>query len=786
MGTAWPSLPCLWGWLPLLTAAALCSWGTQGKVYYSCGAQFKSIERGLILSPGFPNNYSSGIHCIWQFFIPAGTYLMLEIFDFDVFESLSEDPNAWDDFLTLPQSTKKEFPHNGANTDFPSIFPTKSPTLQNFHSTDLYHLHGGRPKTASEKQESTKQFQQIKEPRELVITQPSQPPFMAATNVTLLRRMNSGIREESKDPKDQMLVAHLTASGRKKDSEGSQQHAEDTAFGQDEDISTMTLSTDMSSNPVASMEICPHDVLYVSDLFAFSSRFCGTNSPQNKNMTFGSSLKMVEVIVELITTTDRGRGFAMLFEYKNDTELVAMSDSNEGKENVMMLVIITGILFFALVLLSSLCIACRQKLCPKRSSLDVHCERENGIQNAAADINELRLVMPNQENENNNHSMGGNGTVTSCNGSVECLPPQTDPDVPSSVSALTTESGSEEVFIVSASPGAGGLNFTSCQIQEKILRRSFTSPGSVSNWMIADEREPSLIASERTAVATETHCPGQHTWSTRAFHDLLAPFPQLQRKWCSWTTNNPFTKLVNNGGFSTSMKNQTPPIRKVISTADVDGNSELASSDSSTSPAFYPLTHSVKKACKLSSSCILKRPYFGNPYRGFLTRSPSCNRPRLSDPSRCADVRSPASRPSQGAKVTPEGAPQLQGNASNRSKSKELSPEMNPKLVFVISEEGEDQQPLVLAEHINPFVDSHAETNVVICNLQMAMTGEQAVDLPFQEVLPEITNIRTDHGLWGEHPNSSRCPKGLWHLQRSKPCACFRDWPYRNQHSSET
>ncbi|XP_016852263.1 uncharacterized protein LOC103280347 isoform X2 [Anolis carolinensis] len=335
---------------------------------------------------------------------------MLEIFDFDVFENLSEDPNAWDDFLTLPQSTKEEFPHNGANTDSSSIFPTKSPTLQNFHSTDFYHLHGGRPKTASEKHESTKQFQQIKEPRELVITQPSQPPFMEATNVTLLRRMNSGIREETKDPKDKMLVAHLTASGRKEDSQGAQQHAEDTPFEQDEGISTMALSTETSSIPVASMEICPHDVLYVSDLFAFSSRFCGTNSPRNKNMTFGSSLKMVEVIVELITTTDRGRGFAMLFEYKNDTELVAVSDSNEGKENVMMLVIITGILFFALVLLSSLCIACRQKLCPKRSSLDVHCERENGIQNAAADINELRLVMPNQENENNNHSMGGNGT----------------------------------------------------------------------------------------------------------------------------------------------------------------------------------------------------------------------------------------------------------------------------------------------------------------------------------------------------------------------------------------
>ena len=43
--------------------------------------------QGLILSPGFPYNYSSGTHCVWQFFVPVGHQLILEIFDFDVFES---------------------------------------------------------------------------------------------------------------------------------------------------------------------------------------------------------------------------------------------------------------------------------------------------------------------------------------------------------------------------------------------------------------------------------------------------------------------------------------------------------------------------------------------------------------------------------------------------------------------------------------------------------------------------------------------------------------------------
>ncbi|XP_042298011.1 uncharacterized protein LOC121916709 isoform X2 [Sceloporus undulatus] len=734
-------------------------------VYYSCGAQFKSLERGLILSPGFPNNYSSGIHCIWQFFIPARTYLMLEIFDFDVFESMSENPSAWNDFLTLPKNTKEEFFPNEGNTDFPTILSTKSSTLQNFHSTDFYNLHGGLPETASEKQES-KQFQQIQEPRELAITQPSESPFMEAINVTLLRHMASGVQEENKDPMDKILFAHLTASGTKEDSEGSKQHSGNMAFEDNEGISTMVLSTETSSIPVTSMEVCPHDVLYVSDLFAFSSRFCGTNSPLNKNMTFGSSLKMVEVIVELITTTDRGRGFAMLFEYKNDTELFTMNDSKDGKENIMMLVIITGILFFALVLFSSLCIACRQKLCPKRSSLDVHCDRENGIQNAAADINELRLVMPNQENENNNHSVGGNGIVTSCNGSVECIPPQTDPDLPSSISALTTESGSDEVFIISASPGAGGLSFTSYQIQDKKLKRSITSPGSVSNWIIADETEPGLNVTERRVVQTESHRPAQQTWSTYAFHDLLAPLPQLQKKWCSWTTNNPFTKLVNSGGFSTSMKNQTTVTQKVTSSAEIDGNSQQAYLDSSASTASYPLTHSIQKGCKLSSRCTLKRSRFGNPYFGFLTSSPSCSNLRLPDHSMHAGDTSLVNSSSQGAKITPEDPIQLKSNATSGSKSKELPLEMDkPKPVFVISEEGDDQQPLVLAEHINQCVDSLTEPNVVIHNLQMAMVSEQAVDFTLQaESFAESTSIRT------KYPSSFK--------DFLKGCGAYKDQSY--------
>ncbi|XP_014887729.1 uncharacterized protein LOC106947326 isoform X2 [Poecilia latipinna] len=58
------------------------------KVYFDCGAKVDVVDvQGLILSPGFPYNYSSGTHCVWQFVVPVDYQLVLEIFDFDVFES---------------------------------------------------------------------------------------------------------------------------------------------------------------------------------------------------------------------------------------------------------------------------------------------------------------------------------------------------------------------------------------------------------------------------------------------------------------------------------------------------------------------------------------------------------------------------------------------------------------------------------------------------------------------------------------------------------------------------
>ncbi|XP_001234772.4 uncharacterized protein LOC771494 isoform X1 [Gallus gallus] len=701
--------------LVLAAAAALCLGGAGGsKVYYSCGAVVESMERGLILSPGFPNNYYPGTHCVWQFFIPIRTHLILEIFDFDIFESSSETPTPWDGFPAAAITGNKDVTPPEENLDF-VLQTTKSP-LQSWMSKAAQNLSGAGdqskglpghldelPGAASKKDEAKQmsegnQSKQMKEPQAITETQTEEQPLPDSGGATT-QRQNVSSQETKEGWKGNILFAHLAASER------------DESLGESWTLPTTMLPVEISSQQPA-VDVCPHDVLYVSDLITFSSRFCGPNSPLNKTMVFGSSLEMVEVIMELITTTNRGRGFAMLFEYKNITEPNPVDAvRQERMENIMMLAILTGTVFFALALLSALCVACRQRTCPKRSSSNVCSDQENGIQNSAVDINELQLVVPSRENENNNHSVSREQAVTSCRGSTEQSPQDTDPDVPSSTSAVTTETGSDEVFIISAGPGASGLSFTTYRIQDKNLKRSVTSPGSVSDWMTSGHMAAGADTVEKKNVQMENHYPRQRTWSARTFHDFLAPIPQLQKKWCSWTTNSPFTKLVDNSGFPTAARTQGIPTRKVISATEIEGASETLYSDSSVSNASYPLTLSAQRQRKLSS-CNLKKSRFGNPYFGFLAGSPDNKHVRSLDPSRHLGAASPVN--SQNPKSTLESSNPLKINLASASKTKDLGGEADKnKPVFVISEEGDDQQPLVLAEHLSQCGDHLSEPNAV-------------------------------------------------------------------------
>lgn len=333
------------------------------QVYYSCGAVVESMERGLILSPGFPNNYYPGTHCIWQFFIPMRTHLILEIFDFDIFESSSETPTPWDGFSAPATTENKDMPSLEENLDFaahttkPSLQTFTSKVAQNLSSTgdqskDLAGHLDELPGTISKKDEAKQAFEenqwkQMKEPKAITKAQPAELPFPVAGSASMQRQNTSGL-ETGEDLEGKILLAHLAASER------------DEVTVESWTLPSTALPMEISSSPQPAVDVCPHDVLYVSDLITFSSRFCGPNSPVNKTMVFGSSLEMVEVIMELITTTDRGRGFAMLFEYRNITDPNSVDAvRQERRENMMMLAIVTGIIVFALALLSALCVACR-------------------------------------------------------------------------------------------------------------------------------------------------------------------------------------------------------------------------------------------------------------------------------------------------------------------------------------------------------------------------------------------------------------------------------------------
>lgn len=78
-------------------------------------------------------------------------------------------------------------------------------------------------------------------------------------------------------------------------------------------------------------------------------------------------------------------------------------------------------------------------------------------------------------------------------------------------------------------------------MQEGTLKRSVTSPASVSDWLTADYTSVDLSVDDK-AGEVEVDAARQRTWSTRTFNSLL---PQLQMKWRSRSSSGSFTKLVD-------------------------------------------------------------------------------------------------------------------------------------------------------------------------------------------------------------------------------------------------
>lgn len=201
-------------------------------------------------------------------------------------------------------------------------------------------------------------------------------------------------------------------------------------------------------------------------------------------------------------------------------------------------------------------------------------------------------------------------------------------------------------------------------------------------------------------------------------------------------------------GFPTAARSQGVPTRKVISATEIEGAAETVYSDSSVSNASYPLTLSAQRQRKLSY-CNLKKSRFANPYFGFLGSSPDSKHARSLDPSRHPGAASPVN--SQTSKNLESSNP-LKINLVNGSKTKELMAETDKnKPVFVISEEGDDQQPLVLAEHLSQCGDHLSEQNALRAP---AVPGKQPVAVTAEG--SSSATLISHRPLWAKSPGLYR------------------------------
>ncbi|XP_062307473.1 uncharacterized protein si:dkey-112e17.1 [Osmerus eperlanus] len=330
------------------------------KVYFDCGAKVDVVDvQGLILSPGFPYNYSSGTHCVWQFFVPVGHQLILEFFDFDVFESQDASPQ----YGSVPEFGDEGGPFTPAGSD---------------DSGGASEKESAPRRDASEKVPQSALKDEVKH---VVVQEQSTKMEIARVSNSAKRSADAPSDPASPPPPSHPLLPGAQPPGDKAANSASPAVRGDPDAGLAAEESTPAPATPTTASPTETaspetqqsvLDACPHDVLYISDLVAFSSRFCGSNRPSSAQLVFGSSQEMVEVIMELITTTHWGRGFALLFHYHNRTAQAAGGDrhaySPAGPRAESMLAAVSGAAFCAMVLTSALCVIFRPKLCPKRAN----------------------------------------------------------------------------------------------------------------------------------------------------------------------------------------------------------------------------------------------------------------------------------------------------------------------------------------------------------------------------------------------------------------------------------
>ncbi|KAM6965408.1 uncharacterized protein FYW47_007754 [Aplochiton taeniatus] len=766
------------------------------KVYFTCGAKVDVVDvQGLILSPGFPYNYSSGMHCVWQFFVPAGHQLILEMFDFDVFES--HDTAA--PYAALYDPQKEEAA--GASRPLSDENPLS--------------VKGPVPPSDRDRPKASPPFQSH-EVKQVVVQEQSAKMEIAKLSNSAKRSAETSSEVASQPPFSRVIISGAQTSGDKTANSvsspllrGDPNPNPDSGHAVEETTPNPPLHTETpavsleTQQPV--MDACPHDVLYISDLVTFSSRFCGSNRPSSSQLEFGSGQEMVEVIMELITTTHWGRGFALLFQYHNHTEpgggqrtFVPAASKVDS-----LLAAVSGAAFLAMVLTSVLCVIFRPKLCPKRASscstnnsefpllascalfltcyltvccavlccavpcravpccaVPGHVQVPEGVPDAAADVSELQLVVPNQsgldvpsENDNNNHafscSLPHTGSSVSARGD---LSQNTELEL-STNGLMELDLGADEVFIISSAPSPSGLPFSPHTQRERFLRHSDTGP--VRDWPSPDPASCLAGSGAHTSQDSGASCARPRAWSVRTFQDFLPPLPQLQRKWCSWNSTSPFTKLVDSAPSCLATESpKEDKKRKVFSDVHLETHPDNSNvSDSCMSNASYPLSQPAQRQRRINSISNLRRSRFAGPCFGLL-----------SGPADPAKAPGGPTVPASSPECSPgSSAGQHQKDVPPTGKRREFASEGDhiSGPVFAISEE-EDRQPLVLAEHPGP---SFSSANTPMLNGSVLGPYDGKGPSP-QANSPLLQRARPEWRAWGSQasggpsPFSSDSPSG--------------------------
>ncbi|XP_057688367.1 uncharacterized protein si:dkey-112e17.1 isoform X2 [Corythoichthys intestinalis] len=694
------------------------------QVYFDCGAKVDVVDaQGLILSPGFPYNYSSGTHCVWQFFVPVDYQLILEIFDFDVFES--HDSSAQQSDI----SNYEEDDGEDVVTYAPSMLKLDKSSSFNTNQRDY-------PGNQHSSQDS--------EEEQVVFHEPS-TKIQKAKVSNSAKRSTDGSAGLTSPPTASVFLPEAVLNSDKSINTASSSHLQ-VDFNPSS-IPSMTTATTVallqstdttaasSGTQQSGLDACPHDVLYISDLITFSSRFCGSNRPPSSQLVFGSSQEMVEVIMELITTTHWGRGFALLFHYNNLTKpggerrnLVSISTKVDS-----LLAAVSGAAFFTLILTSVLCVIFRPKLCRKRESscASTSTEVPEAVLNTKAEASELQLMTESQTNqepvsdqENNKYSPPRTVSATQ----------NTEMDLSSSGLA-ELDFGPDEVFIISSAPSPNRPSLSQHTQRERFLRHSDTGPSPVADWPPPDSAPPQ---SDPTTDGSGG-CSRPRAWSVRTFQEFLPPLPQLHKKWCSWNSTSPFTKLVDSAPASLQSDN-----RKVFSDVQLAAKLETSTtSDSSISNASYPLTQPAQRQRRLNSTSNLRRFRFAGPCFGLLSGT--------ADPTKTTGLNRAQSSQAEPNFISSSQCDYESNQVTKRRDFSSDGDHMNVP-VFAISEE-EDRQPLVSAEHLGQTTVTSIKNDPVLGTLDIKRPAAVTSTLS-----PQNHRVRLEWKSQGSQVLGGVCP----------------------------